>query len=88
MEKDSLKGQLMNIAKKTIKKAFQDGSSLVRVEYNEFEGSYFISKPEYKLQIYVEKLLNERTILPTEIEELLDLHTDAINHDRDMEECD
>ena len=79
------------VTKKTIKSARQvetGFNAYWKVEYNEFDGSYFASNEEYKLQVYVEKILNERTILPTEIEELLDLHTDVIDHDRAMNECD
>jgi hypothetical protein len=81
----------VNSSKKTIKSArkVSDGfCPSYRVEYNEFDGSYFVSEPEYKLQRYVEKLLLERTVLPDEIEELLDLHGDLVNYDRSMEECD
>lgn len=73
---------------KTIKKAKKLDGELWRVEYNEFEGTYYSHDTEYKLQRYTEKLLQERTILPDEIEELLDLHNDVVNHDRSMEECD
>jgi hypothetical protein len=81
----------MNASKKTIKSAKKIETGFHpcwKIEYNEFEGSYFVDNTEYKLQVYVEKILNERTILPMEIEELLDLHTDVVNHDRDMEDCD
>jgi hypothetical protein len=81
----------MNVSKKTIKSARKVGDGFhayYRVEYNEFDGSYFVSEPEYKLQRYVEKLLNERTILPAEIEKLLDLHTDVRTYDAAMDECD
>lgn len=78
---------------KTIIKAEQHNADSLKwstwtVEYAEFEGRYFLSDVEYKLQRYTEKLLQERTILPAEIEELLDLHRDVMEHDRSMEECD
>jgi len=76
---------------KTIKKATKAGSGkwvTWKVSYEEFDGEYLLHDTEYQLQKYVEKLLLERTILPTEIDELLDLHRDVMNHDRAMEECD
>lgn len=76
---------------KTIVKAEKSGTGKWvnwTVEYEEFEGQYFLHDTEYKLQMYVQKLLQERTVLPEEIEELLDLHSDVMNHDRAIEECD
>jgi hypothetical protein len=58
------------------------------VEYKEFKGRYYLHDTEYQLRKYVQKLLQERTILPDEIETLLDLHSDVKEHDRAMEECD
>lgn len=58
------------------------------VEYAEFEGRYFLHDTEYQLQMYIQKLLQERTVLPEEIEKLLELQRDVTDHDRLMEECD
>lgn len=77
----------MNMSKKTIKMAKRTGSYW-NVSYNEFSGTYIVHDSEYKLQRYVEKVLIERTILPTEIEELLDLHSDVEYHNRCMDEYD
>lgn len=76
----------MKDSTKTIVTAKKTGSYW-NVEYAEFGGTYYIHDSEYKLQRYVEKVLNERTILPAEIEELLDLHSGVINYERNMDEC-
>jgi hypothetical protein len=79
------------MSQKTIKSAKKTGEgrwASWQVEYNEFSGNYYLHDTEYKLQVYVEKLLNERTILPKEIDHLLELHSDVVNHDRAMEDCD
>jgi hypothetical protein len=75
----------------TIKKATKEGEGKWIhwwVEYEEFPGRYYLHDTEYRLRKYVQKLLQERTILPDEIEALLDLHSDVKEHDRNMEECD
>lgn len=78
---------------KTIIKAIQHDKDSIKwssweVEFAEFDGRYFLSDADYKLQMYVQKLLKERTILPEEIEQLLDLKHDVDTHDRNMEDCD
>jgi hypothetical protein len=78
---------MMKESTKTIKTAKKNGSYW-SVEYAEFDGTYYLHDSEYKLQRYVEKVLNERTILPSEIEKLLDLHSDVLHYERNMEECD
>jgi len=80
---------------KTIKTAETDNTNvnlshwtLWRVTYNEFAGTYYISDPAYKLQLYTEKLLQEHKISLDEIRELLTLHSDVVQHERNTEECD
>lgn len=69
---------------KTIINAERSGA-LWMVEYAEFKGQYYLHNTEYKLQKYIEKILQERTVLPREIEELLELQRNVILHNVRME---